>query len=155
MMKYVMLLAICAGFVGPAPVLAAAAEPSAQYAFDYACKALEVDCSGIVPPQVAYVDTFTALGGRPGVYGFFWPRMSMDIVFLDLSLKADPRFATQVLVHEVTHYIDAQLNITFSNVEWTACDVEALAWSVSNLWCIEHNEAPRWNWRVSYGCYKP
>lgn len=139
-----LLLAVMLGLFGPSLSVARSNESEA---LRFACDVLALgkECRKLPVPRVVQVDML-------GFYGWnalgFYSWAAEGAVFIEKSLEFEK--AREVLVHEIVHYIDAQLNLT--NLQENACTAEALAWHVSNQWVIEHGGEPRLDWYVGYGC---
>lgn len=99
---------------------------------DYACRTLEIDCTGIKMPIVVYTDIMGAMG----LHGAYMPGDNM--VFID------PDAPAHTLVHEVTHYM-----LYESGFRMGRCTSEEAARRVHHSW-----EGTPYSdlWRGRYGC---
>jgi len=129
-----------------APAHASEVRP-AEYAFDYVCAVTGLDCSNLTPPEVRYAD----LIGLRNWYGYYWYSRQPNTVWLDVQFEAEPwdTFAMAVLIHETVHYVHRH-----ADPGATACEAEALAYHVQNLWLLENGQSKyaRWDWFTAYGC---
>lgn len=129
-------------------------EDPGQYALDYACGVLEVDCSELESPEIM----FGNLRALQGAYGYYWHQQTPGILFLVISFretieKGNPTINPRgwsVLVHEAVHYVDHALG-TYRG----SCPSEQKAWHTGNLWLLEQGywKEAVWNWTDYYnGC---
>lgn len=147
MRTLVLSLIACAVLAG----CASTQERDARYALDYVCATVSKDCSALPPPTIIYVD-------MPALFGFdyrgaFTPA-SPNIVHLSIELLAlDRGQRMQIIVHEVTHYVDYHFGITMLDHSDDSCIVEGFAFSVSNMWALANDAPPRFDWHTDYtGC---
>lgn len=159
MNRLVGYLALCLGCYGPTFGILAQ-EPVApphneQAAFDYACYARKLDCSGVTPPAVEWhamlMNPFLGeiIGGYDGG----------DAIHLSIhELRvADPVYIQAVLAHETSHYLDVQLGITpLPYTHENVCQSEYRAYAVDNVYLITHGRADLadFGWAERYGCFR-
>jgi len=107
--------------------------------FELVCEKVEevfdTTCEGLQEPDVVY----TQIIGQLGAIGAYMP--GEYIIFID-PMSTEPY--SQVIIHEMTHYVLLKLNITSDR-----CDSEAIArkWE-SEITGNEMNP----NWRRIYAC---
>lgn len=102
-------------------------------AWQFACRALDIDCRGIYPPDVSYT---MALGDR--VWGRYVPGES--VIFLH------PMAPPETLVHELAHYL---IHRKLPGID--RCTDEEIARVVTFLWLEEPYSD---YWRNEYECPK-
>ena len=111
-------------------------------AFADTCKLSVYSCYGVERPKVIFMPL------RNGLLGLYIS--GMNIVYLnDMLQYADPMLAKQVLVHEMTHYLQWVYDAPRDRCLW-----EAEAFAVSNLY-VSKNGRPdlrRTKLRELYRC---
>jgi hypothetical protein len=106
-----------------------------QTPMEFACEQLDIDCTGIRPPDVI----ITELMGALGLYGAYMPGEN--------RIYIDPDAPSHTLVHEVTHYVVYEAGFRFDR-----CFSEEVARIVHHRWNgTEYSDS----WRKTYGCEKP
>ncbi len=147
------LLSSCCAFATPAQVdVYPLLEAQRNFAWKLACEAKHEDCSGVVPPYVAFAIM------EPGLFGFNYNQTHVVVINMDL-MGTDAGMV--VMLHEMIHVIqsaqDAEHQYVISKAESCRREREAfdLTYTINTKLHITeyYDVAPPWIEREKgYGC---
>ena len=143
MHRLMLLLAVLLPVAGHAGIRAAAPDDIANQYFQIACELSKLNCEGIDAPVVLVIDT------PNHIQGFHY--RGTNIVFVTdrcFSSMADLIKCDAVVIHEIVHYINSELNIRPES-----CENEASAWAAYDAY-VKSRGRPDLvlgdNWRRGY-----